>query len=480
MRKPAPPADHEQRFRSLFENNLDLLFYQDRQGIMLDANKPFLALLHRPKEAVVGRHINEFLPPGLIPLFHEKLLDALAGKAVTFDVAIQFRGAEPRVLSISKVPLLAPHTVLGVHVVCRDITELTASHQLIAQQAHQLNTLFESITDALLLVDPAWRITFLNREVERLLQLRRDQVLGRRCEEIFPDEVGGVFEAYCQQAVRTRQAVHFEAYHAKRQLWLEVKAFPAAEGLSIYFSDITPRKEAEASQEKLTQDLYQHNQDLQEFSYLVSHNLRAPLANALGLVELLHPTEDDQIEALTYLRRSLGQLDELLQELTTILAMRDRRGQDGGELAPVPLAQVLAQVLHRLREPLHQAGGMVTLQLPDALVVQGTHMYLFTIFQSLLLNAITYRSPARPLQVTIAAHVLPEGGVRVTVADNGSGFDRERAGHDVFKLYKRFHAAPGGRGLGLYFVQAYVAALGGHITVQSQPGLGTEFTLFLR
>jgi signal transduction histidine kinase len=50
----------------------------------------------------------------------------------------------------------------------------------------------------------------------------------------------------------------------------------------------------------------------------------------------------------------------------------------------------------------------------------------------------------------------------------------------VFKLSKRFHAAPGGRGLGLYFVQAYVAALGGHITVQSQPGLGTEFTLFLR
>jgi signal transduction histidine kinase len=67
--------------------------------------------------------------------------------------------------------------------------------------------------------------------------------------------------------------------------------------------------------------------------------------------------------------------------------------------------------------------------------------------------------------------------MRVTVADNGSGFDRERAGSDVFKLYKQFHVVPGGRGLGLYFVQACVMALGGHVTVQSQPDQSTEFTL---
>jgi PAS domain S-box-containing protein len=479
MRTPVPPVDHEQRFRSLFENNLDLLFYQDKEGMVLDANKPFLALLHQPKPAVVGRHINDFLPPELIPLFHEKLQKALAGKVVTFEMAIQFRGAVPRVLNISKVPLLEQGTVLGVHVVCRDITELTASHRLIEQQAHRLHTLFESITDALLLVGRDWRITFLNHEVERLLQLRRAQVLGKMCSEVFPEEIGGVFAQHCQQALRTGKAVYFEAYHAKRRLWLEVKAFPAEEGLSVYFADITPRKEAEASREKLTQDLYHHNQDLQEFSYLVSHNLRAPLANALGLAELLHPAEAEQAEALGYLRRSLQQLDGLLQELTTILAVRDKRDL-ADALVAVPLAPVLAQVLQRLRKPVQQAGGIISLEVPDDLVVQGTYTYLFNIFQILLVNAIAYRSPARPLRVMVACHRLPEGEVRVTVADNGSGFDRERAGADVFKLYKRFHAAPVGRGLGLYFVQAYVSALGGRITVQSQLGIGTEFTLYLR
>jgi PAS domain S-box-containing protein len=478
MPKPAPPVDHEQRFRSLFENNLDLLLYQNREGVILDANKPFLALLHLLKAGVVGHHINDFLPPGLIPLFHEKLHEAIAGQQATFEVAMQFRGAVPKVLSISKVPLLGQGAVLGVHVVCRDITEFTASHQLIAQQAHQLNTLFESITDALLLLDRHWHITFLNHEVERQRQLHRAEVLGKTWGEVFPEEVGGVFEQHYQQALRTGQAVHFEAYYAKRRLWLEVKAFPSEEGLSVYFSDITPRKEAEASQEKLTQDLYQHNQDLQEFSYLVSHNLRAPLANALDLVELLYPTEEAQAEALTYLRQSLSQLDVLLQELTIILTVRDKRDGPADALVPVPLAQVLAQVVGRLPLPLQQAGGTVSLEVPDELVVQGTYTSLFNIFQSLLVNTVTYRSPERPLRVTIAGRALPEGGMQVTVADNGSGFDREKAGADVFKLYKRFHAAPAGRGLGLYFVQAYVSALGGRITVQSQPGAGTAFTLY--
>jgi signal transduction histidine kinase len=115
----------------------------------------------------------------------------------------------------------------------------------------------------------------------------------------------------------------------------------------------------------------------------VSHNLRAPLANALGLAELLHPTQEAQAEALTYLRRSLQQLDVLLQELTTILAVRDNR-EPSNALAPVSLAQELAQVLHCVHESLQQAGAAASLQVPASLVVQGTHTYLFHIFQSLL------------------------------------------------------------------------------------------------
>lgn len=78
--------------------------------------------------------------------------------------------------------------------------------------------MFESITNALLLLGRDWRITFLNHEVKRRLQLRRTQVLGKLCGEVFPEEIGGVFDQYCQQVLRTGQAVYVEAYHAKRRL----------------------------------------------------------------------------------------------------------------------------------------------------------------------------------------------------------------------------------------------------------------------
>jgi PAS domain S-box-containing protein len=476
MSESAQFVDSEERFRSLFVNNLDLILFQDRTGAILDVNTPFLQLLHRTKEEVIGHVIGDFLPVELISLFREKLEQAFTGIRVQFDVAVQFRGAEPRVMNISKVPLLVDGAVRGVHMVGRDITDLTASHQLIEQQAHKLNTIFESITDALFVLDREWRFTFLNREVERLLQVEREQLLGRNLWSVFAQEVNGEFYQQYHRAVATGQAVHFQAYFATLQLWLEVKAFPSEEGLSVYFSDITQRHEAEAQQEQLTQDLYRHNQDLQQFTYLVSHNLRAPLANALGLARLLEAQSPQQRAPLKHLQTSLEQLDEVLREMNMVLAVRDK--QEMGQAEPVVLTQVLEQVLHSQHEALEVAGGHVTVDLGDELRVHGNRAYLYSVLDNLLSNAIKYRSVARTLQITFAGGYQPDGQLLVTVTDNGMGFDLEKAGTDVFKLYKRFHVTPAGRGVGLYLVKAHLEAMGGHVEVQSQVEAGTQFRLF--
>ncbi|WP_375436165.1 PAS domain-containing protein [uncultured Hymenobacter sp.] len=478
MSASAQFVDSEQRFRSLFDNNLDLLLFQNEESIILDANKPFLALLHCEKSDVIGHSIDDFLPPNLVPVFGQKLREAFQGIPVQFDVAVQFKGAEPKVLSISKVPLSVDNRVVGVHMVGRDITELSASNQLIEQQARKLNIIFESITDALILLDRDWNITFLNQEAQRLLQVKSQHTTGRNLWEVFPAEIGSMFYQKYHEAVATRRAVHFEAYYATGALWLDAKCFPSEEGLSVYFSDITSRKEAEASQEKMTLDLYRHNQDLQQFTYIVSHNLRAPLANALGLVQLLRVENPEQVPLLTHLQTSLQQLDLILQDLNTILAVRDKQGV--GEVAEsVLLIDVLKQVVASLQEPLQQCGGEVVLAVPESLRVHGKRAYLFSIFFNLVSNSIKYRAEDRILRVTITGSPDPAGGARLRVADNGSGFDREKAGEDVFKLYKRFHSVPTGRGLGLYLVNAHVEVMGGHIEVHSAPNAGAEFQLLL-
>ena len=178
-------VQNEQRFRSLFENNPDLVLFQNNAGIILDANQAFLTLIDKPKEQVIDRPLSNFLPPEKRPLFQQKLVEAFLGNKVRFDTDVRFDGLEPRQFDITKVPLMDDGKVTGIHAVFRDITEVTAAQQLVQQQAQKLNTVFESITDAFFLIDHHWCFTYLNSEVERLLNVQRDVVMARACGTCF-------------------------------------------------------------------------------------------------------------------------------------------------------------------------------------------------------------------------------------------------------------------------------------------------------
>lgn len=468
-------TENEQRYRALFENNPDLMLFQNREGVILDANPAFLALIHADKADVIGHSFNEFLPPEMRSLFARKLAEAFEGHKVKFDVEVHFIGADASVsLSANKVPLMVDGAVTGVHLVARDVTELFASHRIIQEQAQRLNTIFESITDAFFLLDRDFRFTYINGEVERLLGVRREAVIDHSLPDVMGTADGDSFQRHLRQARETGQAVHFELLYQKTHRWLDVRAFPSEDQLSVYFADITEKVRSQ-------EEMYRQNKDLQQFTYIVSHNLRAPLANALGLVSLLEsepPGGADYHATLANLKISVQQLDAVLRDMNTILSIRDKEGVTEPE--QVPLADVVAQAAQNLQEPLRQAGGTLEIHLPATLQVRGNRAYLYSIFFNLLSNSVKYRAEGRPLRVAITARTGPDG-VEIAVADNGSGFDLERAGSDVFRLYKRFHSAgPPGRGMGLYLVKTHVEAMGGTISVQSAVDEGTRFTIYLR
>ena len=126
---------------------------------------------------------------------------------------------------------------------------------------------------------------------------------------------------------------------------------------------------------------------------------------------------------------------------------------------------------------MEQSGGTVRVDIPAGLTLRANRAYLYSIFFNPLSNAINYRAEERPLEVSVTATRGEGQPTQITVADNGSGFDRERAGDDVFKLYKRFHPHRPGRGLGLYLVKTHVEGMGGDISVHSRVDEGTRFTI---
>ena len=244
--------------------------------------------------------------------------------------------------------------------------------------------------------------------------------------------------------------------------------------------NITYRKEAEASQTAMTQDLYRHNRDLQQFTYVISHNLRAPLANALGLATVLtkmDKSSDLFATALTSLRQSMVQADDVLKDLNLVLSIRDKK--DMLALEPLVVNDICQQAVRDLEDTLRACGGQVVLDIEDHLVTRGTRAYLYSIFYNLLSNSIKYRSEERTLQVDIVCTTGAHGGATFTFADNGSGFDMFKAGSDIFQLYKRFHTNQRGRGIGLFLVKTHVEAMGGKIEVTSGVNFGTRFTIHL-
>ncbi len=127
--------------------------------------------------------------------------------------------------------------------------------------AERLTTTLESITDALFLLDPEWRFTFANARVEKLLRRSRDELIGRNILETFPEARGSRFEREYRKAIETGESVRFEAWFGPLESWFRVHAYPSAEGLAVYFQDITGQQESK-NQLRLLQTAINHINDI--------------------------------------------------------------------------------------------------------------------------------------------------------------------------------------------------------------------------
>ena len=113
------------------------------------------------------------------------------------------------------------------------------------RHTEEIRSILESITDAFFAVDRDWRFTYVNREAERLLQRARADLIGRVLWDEFTPAVGSIFEHHYQRAMATNETVKFEGFYEPLGIWVDVRAYPSDDGLSVFFRDITRRKRAE-------------------------------------------------------------------------------------------------------------------------------------------------------------------------------------------------------------------------------------------
>jgi PAS domain S-box-containing protein len=241
--------------------------------------------------------------------------------------------------------------------------------------------------------------------------------------------------------------------------------------------DISERKRALKEMKRITDDLYKHNRELHEFGYIVSHNLRSPVANIMGLANLLEIEKDDP-DTVSYcttnLKIAITRLDEVILDLSKILSATDSSEELVAE--EVDLAETIRNIETDLADKIGRSEARIVVT-PGTFLILSHKAYIYSIFFNLISNAIKYRSDNNPVIRVNVEH--QDQMVQIVIADNGIGIDMERHGEDVFKPYKRFHTNVEGKGLGMFLVKSHIDALGGSISLSSTPREGTTFTILL-
>ncbi|MCC9071373.1 PAS domain S-box protein [Flavobacterium sp. F-65] len=243
--------------------------------------------------------------------------------------------------------------------------------------------------------------------------------------------------------------------------------------------DITEEKKLEKEKEHLIRELTQNNKDLKQFSYITSHNLRSPLSNLTGLLNLIEdiPIENEELkEILNGFNKSTHLLNETINDLVKVIIIKDNPSIQKEE---VLLNEVFENVFNQLSFQIELHKPIIKLNFEKVAVLNINKAYIESILLNLLTNSIKYRSEDRKLKITISANQI-EDRIILTFKDNGIGIDLERNRDKVFGLYQRFHNYPDSKGLGLYLVKSQVETMGGTISIDSEVNKGTSFTLIFK
>lgn len=228
---------------ALIENSLDMIALIDADGRFLRLNAATFDILGYRPEELVGRHYNELLGEQERASFQALRADLRAGVSIRRDLEHRWmrKDGRPIMMSVS-VRWCALNQV--TYATARDVTERHAAREALDKSQQQLQVMLESIGDAFFAVDREWRITFANRKAGHFVNVDASLVIGKNLLEVAPDLHDSPSLVYYRDAMESGEACTFETYWEPSNVWVEVRAYPSEDGLSVYFHDITFKHQA--------------------------------------------------------------------------------------------------------------------------------------------------------------------------------------------------------------------------------------------
>ena len=370
--------------------------------------------------------------------------------------------------------------------IAEDITSRKQTEEDLQKSEANLRTILNNIEISYILLDEELRIVSFNNYATR----EDMEALGKPLQEgefignfILDTPKEAMLDLY--KRVIEGEYIQHEGSYLKKDgtiCWHSSKLSPVKDsanrtiGIVLSMRDITAGKLAELEREKMTSDIAKRNKDLEQFAYIVSHNLRAPVANIMAISDAVanyNLTTGERNELLDGLSGSVKKLDDVIMDLNQILHTQRELNE---QKEKIYFSNLIDEVKVQVRPLVKKQNVKIIANFNAADELFTIKNYLYSIFYNLISNSIKFHKPGVIPVIEITSK-KPGEKIILTFKDNGLGIDLSKRKNEVFGLYKRFHSHVEGKGMGLYMCKIQVEALGGTISLKSVENEGTTVTL---
>jgi len=241
--------------------------------------------------------------------------------------------------------------------------------------------------------------------------------------------------------------------------WVENKIIPTFDQGKLVridgvIRDVTSETLINAEREKFIADLLHQNKTLEQFTYIVSHNLRVPVANVSGLCQILKTSlnvySDEDQNVILNMLTSVSHLDQIIRDLNEILQTREHINE---KKEIINLTGLINQLQQNFQSLTIHRNIEIKYNFKKANLLFSIRSYLLSICHNLILNSINFRRENEKTIINITTNYL-DGQIEILFTDNGKGIDLSKNGSLLFGLYRRFDNSIEGKGMGLFMVKS--------------------------
>lgn len=380
-------------------------------------------------------------------------------------------------------------TLERIIVSTEDITVRKSSENIILKSQQRVESLINTIDGIVWECDAnTFAFNFISQKVESILGYTPEEWLEKPFfwqNHIYSEDKEWV-QNYCKLKTDHNLNHDFEYRMVAKNgsiVWLRDIVniiFENGKAISLrgIMIDISKTKEAEKDLNASFNLVTEQNKRLLNFSYIVSHNLRSHTSNIASIVSLIESSEseEERDQMMELLKTVSCSLNETMLHLNEVINIRTNIGLVS---EPLNLEQYIISVKNVLSEQITSHDVIISTEIPKETMINYNPAYLESVLYNIISNSIRYKHPSRKAIITIKFFV--ENDMKVLqISDNGIGIDLVRNADKIFGMYKTFSNNLDSKGIGLFITKNQIDAMGGNITVESEPNVGTTFKIYIQ